>query len=218
MKNSKIFLLLFITTAIVELIFLATQNLEYRFITKSLLMPFLLLFLFFRTKEQKAKLSKMVLFGLFFSFLGDVFLLKDQDELYFLLGLGSFLVCHIFYIIGFSEGKFFRNFNLLKALPFLLYGIGLYVFLFPYLGKFAPTVLVYALVISVMGIAAINRKTNRNSYVLILLGAILFILSDSIIAFDKFYEPFSFANFFIMLLYILAQISIVFGVIYQNKK
>lgn len=181
-------------------------------------MPFLMLFLFFETKEQKTKLSKMVMFGLFFSFLGDVFLLKDKEEIFFLLGLGSFLICHIFYIIGFSEGGFFKNFSFKKALPFLIYGIGLYVFMFPHLGKFAPTVLVYALVISVMGIAAINRKASKNSYLLILIGAIFFIFSDSIIAFDKFYQPFSLANFCIMSLYILAQISIVFGVIKQNKK
>lgn len=218
MKKSRIFILLFIITALVELFFLATQKLEYRFITKSLLMPFLMLFLFFETKEQNTKLSKMVMFGLFFSFLGDVFLLKDKEEIFFLLGLGSFLICHIFYIIGFSESGFLKNFNLIKSLPFLLYGIGLYVFLFPHLGKFAPTVLVYALVISVMEIVAINRKAHKNSYLLILLGAILFIFSDSIIAFDKFYQPFSLANFCIMTLYILAQISIVFGVIKQNEK
>lgn len=217
MKKSRVFLLLFIIVAIVELFFLATQLLEYRFITKSLLMPILMLFLFFETKEQKTKLSKMVMFGLFFSFLGDFFLLRDKEEIFFLLGLGSFLICHVFYIIGFSEGGFFKNFNFVKALPFMIYGIGLYVFLFPYLGKFVPTVLVYALVISVMGIAAIIRKANRNSYLLILLGAIFFIFSDSIIAFDKFYQPFSWANFFIMLLYILAQISIVFGAIKQNE-
>lgn len=217
MKKSRVFLLLFIIVAIVELFFLATQLLEYRFITKSLLMPILMLFLFFETQEQKTKLSKMVMFGLFFSFLGDFFLLRDKEEIFFLLGLGSFLICHVFYIIGFSEGGFFKNFNFVKALPFMIYGIGLYVFLFPYLGKFAPTVLVYALVISVMGIAAIIRKANRNSYLLILLGAIFFIFSDSIIAFDKFYQPFSWANFFIMLLYILAQISIVFGAIKQNE-
>jgi len=46
-----------------------------------------------------------------------------------------------------------------------------------------------------------------------LLGAILFIISDSVLAINKFYEPFSAAGIIIMLTYAFAQMLIVLGVI-----
>lgn len=221
MKPPKIIILLFIMTSITELFFLIIHKTDYRFITKSLLMPLLMGFLFLETLNSRTKLSVMVMIGLFFSFLGDVFLLKDSEEIFFLLGLGSFLVCHIFYIVGFSGGKnFFRNVSLIQIFPFLIYGTALYLFLFPHLGKFSITVLVYAIIITLMGIAALSRKnkTNKTSFILIISGAVLFIISDSIIALDKFYMSFSLASFFIMLSYISAQILIVLGTIKHSEE
>jgi uncharacterized membrane protein YhhN len=88
--------------------------------------------------------------GLFFSWLGDIFLLpEDSDGMYFILGLSCFLTTHILYIIYFAkirpEGKsFFRQY------PFLLvfigvYGAGLLYLLLPSLGGLKIPVAVYAI-------------------------------------------------------------------------
>jgi len=63
----------------------------------------------------------------------------------------------------------------------------------------------------VMGISALFRKANGASMVLI--GAILFISSDSLLALNKFYQGFEGADFWVMLTYILAQYFIVTGMI-----
>jgi uncharacterized membrane protein YhhN len=51
----------------------------------------------------RVSLHKKIFIALFFSWLGDVFLMfVFKHELFFLAGLGSFLVAHIIYIIGVS--------------------------------------------------------------------------------------------------------------------
>ena len=74
-------------------------------------------------------------------------------------------------------------------------------------------VFVYGAVITLMGIFATLRKTNKNSYVLVLFGAILFICSDTLIAFNKFIfnSDLFYAQAYIMILYVLAQYFIIRG-------
>jgi uncharacterized membrane protein YhhN len=54
-----------------------------------------------------------------------------------------------------------------------------------------------------------------NNYILI--GAIVFVSSDSILAFNKFYAPITHASFFIMVTYCMAQYLIVKGILKLNE-
>jgi uncharacterized membrane protein YhhN len=65
--------------------------------------------------------------------------------------------------------------------------------------------------------AAINRKekVNKRSYFLVLSGAMLFVISDSTIAINKFSYQFESAGIVIMSSYVVAQFLIVAGYIYQ---
>ena len=49
-------------------------------------------------------------------------------------------------------------------------------------------------------------------------GAIAFVISDSILAINKFYAPFEKSSFFIMLTYLVAQYLIVVGILKVNPK
>jgi uncharacterized membrane protein YhhN len=51
---------------------------------------------------------------------------------------------------------------------------------------------------------------------LILAGAAFFMISDSLLALNKFYEPLPFSNISIISTYALAQYSIVLGILKQN--
>ncbi|MCX6314234.1 MAG: lysoplasmalogenase family protein, partial [Sphingobacteriales bacterium] len=67
---------------------------------KPLLIPALMILLVSITTTNRDK--KLLLIGLFFSWMGDVWLmLQDHDGLFFMLGLVSFLITHIFYIVFF---------------------------------------------------------------------------------------------------------------------
>lgn len=192
----------FIVLAI-EIYFSTTQQNSLVKITKPLLMPILIWMAF-----QLNIKEKNLYIALFFSLLGDIFLMFG-GELYFMLGLGSFLLAHIFYILLFkSQFKF----SLLKALPFAAATLSYFMFI---KGGIDPNLLipvsVYCLVITLMGIFAAGRKTNNSSYNLVLFGSILFIISDSLIAFNKFYAPLPASSFWVMSTYGLAQFLIVLG-------
>jgi len=66
---------------------------------------------------------------------------------------------------------------------------------------------------------AINRKEKVNlmSYTMVLTGALFFVISDSVIAINKFSHKFESSETIIMSTYIIAQYLIVAGYIFQFK-
>jgi uncharacterized membrane protein YhhN len=106
------------------------------------------------------------------------------------------------------------------SLPIVLAGTGLVTILFPHLGGMKIPVMLYALVITLMAMFALFRYgfTSQKSFVLIFSGALFFMLSDSLLAINKFMEPFTLASLAIMTTYILAQYLIVEGAIAHEKQ
>jgi uncharacterized membrane protein YhhN len=82
-----------------DLLFVGLQRPDARIVTKPLLM--ILLGLYYFTASAKGKERTLILPALFFSWLGDLLLLRDNQPLFFMLGLGAFLTAHIFYILYF---------------------------------------------------------------------------------------------------------------------
>lgn len=189
-------------------------------IAKPLLMPALLFTLLFATGKMPGK--SLLLAGLFFSFAGDVFLLFDSKyPICFILGLVSFLITHIFYIIYFIRIPS-DSVSLLKRKPYLpviviLYVGGLLLLLIPHLAALTIPVIIYALVLGCMLLAAMDAfyKVNKTAGGSFIAGAGLFVLSDSLLAINKFYHPIPAADFLIMLTYCAAQFLIVMGFLTQ---
>lgn len=192
------------------------------FIAKPLLIPALWLLLFFTRSTVPGK--NLLLTGLFFSWLGDVFLLFEyKHALFFIFGLACFLSTHIFYIIYFLRIRS-EKISLLKKHPALIalvlaYGITLVWQLYPHLGDLKLPVMVYAAVICSMLLCSLHifLKVNKKAAAGYLWGAAAFVLSDSLLAINKFYEPFAYAGVFIMLTYCAAQFFIIYGYIQQHK-
>jgi uncharacterized membrane protein YhhN len=78
-------------------------------------------------------------------------------------------------------------------------------------GAMQIPVLVYSIVISIMVLAAINRIGEVPNALKVALGAVLFMVSDSLIAITKFGSDFAYSGFCVMLTYIVAQYLIVKG-------
>lgn len=199
------------------------------YVSKVLLMP--LLAMYYRYYLHGKKGSNFIYLALFFSWLGDIFLMFPRDEsspnakLLFISGLVSFLIGHINYINHFtSEVKSnFKQTILVKSpylvLPYVLYIVVLLKLLYPTLGTMKIPVTIYAIVIIGMLLAAFNRKdfVNSVSYYFTLFGAFLFVISDSCIAVNLFYQPFESARMVIMITYILAQLIIIKGMLEVKK-
>lgn len=145
--------------------------------------------------------------ALFFCFWGDV-LLMFGDE-FFVLGLVSFLIGHILYIkivSGFLKKQSLQKI-VISAVPFILFFSGIVFLINDNLGTMFLPVIVYGVVISVFGTVCLlnylQEKTTANLW--LLLGAIIFIASDSMIALNKFYQSNQLFSMSIIITYIVAQ-------------
>ena len=223
--NSKILLLVYAGCAVGCCVSRLTDLSMLSAICKPLLMPVLMLFFWLNSKTVASKIRTLIMVALFFSWGGDVLLMfESKAPLFFLLGLVSFLLAHIGYILAFNQVSSKPKSILLKKpyllIPFLLYAGGMMYSMSSNLGEMFVPVLVYASVISLMCIFAINRfdRVNLGSFWWVLAGAIIFVLSDSTIAINKFLSPFYYAGFVIMSLYTIGQFMIVKGVLMEGSE
>lgn len=222
MKNKKL-LIGFLTLSSIYLIILLLNLDEIAWFLKPVLIPFLILGVYF---SGSFPTKKLLLVALSFSWIGDIILLfADRDELFFIAGLIAFLISHIVYILLFNKQLKYKN-RKNKAVfwigvtAIIMYLIIMVSILLPHLGDLTMPVFVYALVISTMLLFAfkgfLTWEEPGNWFVLI--GAIAFVSSDSILAFNKFYAPIVMSSFLIMVTYLLAQYLIVVGILKLNKK
>ena len=159
-----------------------------------------------------------VVAALVFSWAGDVFLISSD---WFIAGLISFLVAHVFYIIAYQKtGAANGQLKPLDILKFVAYGVLLIWIIYPGLGNLLVPVLVYALVLLGMGIWAHKRRgaTTTISFKMVATGAILFALSDGLIAVNKFAFEIPAERLLIMSIYITAQYLIVQGLIEHTER
>jgi uncharacterized membrane protein YhhN len=217
-KNKTVLLLsiLFWILTLLDIFAIQYDILRIHFVVKPLLVPVLMLLL---VNAQISSRTKWWLFtGLFFSLFGDVFLLYEfKNALFFIFGLASFLLTHIFYIIYFLKIKS-PQVSLLRQQPWLgalvlAYGCSLVMLLYPGLYDLKIPVMLYAAVICSMLLCSLHvfYKAGRPANVYFVAGALLFVISDSLLAVNKFLNPFPLAGVFIMLTYCAAQFFIVKG-------
>ena len=184
---------------------------------KALIIPILIVFFKVTVRNENTISHWLIFAALLFSWAGDVALgITRHQETMFMTGLVCFLLTHVLYVIVFLRtpgknlppDKFFYS-----VIPVLLYGIMLLYILYDDLGEMKIPVIIYTSVILAMVAAAINRieKVNRTSFYLVLIGAVLFLSSDSMLAINKFSSPFPFSSPLIMLTYIAGQYLIVMG-------
>ncbi|MCC5816296.1 MAG: lysoplasmalogenase [Leptospira sp.] len=140
--------------------------------------------------------------GLILSSIGDISLATIIPNA-FVIGLGFFLLAHVVYILGFSQlpkVRFVSRKGLISGI--LVFG-GIMAFLIlPITGDFLIPVAIYLIVITTMGCFAILQ---RLSFLPFALGAFIFMVSDSIIALNKFWESVPYASLWIMTTYYIAQ-------------
>jgi uncharacterized membrane protein YhhN len=186
-------------------------------------MPILMILFFISIDNLKGRLHKFFLAGLFFSWAGDVLLeFTDIKGMFFILGLVCFLIAHIMYLTVFlttTGENTIKGKGLFWIIPVFIYWALLIIYLYPHLAEMRLPVIIYAVVILSMLAAAINRKAkvSQVSFYLVLIGAMLFVISDSAIAVNKFAHQFAYSDILIMSTYILAQFLILKGYLSQYK-
>ncbi|HEY9116668.1 MAG TPA: lysoplasmalogenase [Roseivirga sp.] len=208
-------LLPFLLLSIIHLasMFLAEEMLDM--VTKPLLMPALMYY--FVGSAVKSPLNNFVIVALIFSFLGDTLLMfAEANDLFFLIGLVSFLIAHITYIIINLNAKEIVERGIKpqwQDIPFVVYGLFIFTWLKDGLGEMYIPTLIYTVIICLMVITARKRwkKADNKSFWLVMMGASFFVVSDSLLAINKFDGAFQLSDPAIMTTYLLAQFLMIEG-------
>lgn len=223
-KNTSLVMhLLFAVIVILELLGRLLDNIRMEYPVKPLIMVWIAVY--FLLAARKPAFTVPVLLAFFFSWVGDNFLmLSGQNELLFYAGVGGFFCAQLAYIytfVRYSEqgGRGYLQRKPWISIFFLAYVGGIMFLLFPGLeGMMKPIITIYALSLMLMSMMALNRsgRVGAVSFRLVFIGSLLFLLSDSMIAINKFYATFPLAGFLIMLSYISAQYLIMRGLILEE--
>jgi len=175
-------------------------------------LPVFSLILFLIANNFNFNTNHIVILGLFFGLIGDLFLLNSEK--YFKHGLFAFLTGHIFYTVF-----FLIHYNALKPFSVIslvvLFTIAFWLHLLRKIEKrLKLPVSLYILVITLMTISAVCSSLH----ILVKVGALLFLISDCILAFNKFVKKFYFAEAFILSTYYTAQLLIGFFAFFNLLK
>ena len=195
---------------------LLTIRAEYRgprlhvYVFKPLTVVLIILVALQTRHATAAQYKSLVVAGLLCSLAGDVFLMLPRDR--FVAGLLSFLCAHVCYVAAFASGGW--TCGVWAAAPLALYGALMLGLLWPGLGKLRAAVVVYVAVILLMAWAALGRAaaTFDGGGAWAAAGALLFVASDSALAWNRFRGEFGGAQAFVLATYFAAQWSIALSV------
>ena len=204
-------------------------NYRLRYLTKPLTL--LALILWFTVSGGWQSPTAIFGGGLILSLAGDVFLLKDLVKVrpvFFQLGLVSFLIAQVLYIVGFNNT--IPSFSISTVVLLCMTMILAFVVTRYIIGGLRRTpegreqqvpVILYMIALSLMLFSAAQTLFRPEWALvpagLVSLGAVLFFTSDTILASDAFVKPFKYAEILLIVSYHLAQIAIVSGVLLAFK-
>ncbi len=185
------------------------------FIAKPLTMAFVIALAARPSESASDAFQGLVLAGLLFSLAGDVFLMLPSDR--FVAGLGCFFVGHVCYVGAFAIDAGLTTAFLREPaglLIFLVLGAAVYAYLWPGLSDMNIPVAVYVFAIAAMAWQATARwhEVGQLGSLLACMGAVLFLVSDSVLAVNRFRRPFAAAQVVVLGTYFPAQCLIALSV------
>jgi uncharacterized membrane protein YhhN len=181
------------------------------YLFKPLTTAILLLLAVLAPPAQGARYQAAIGLGLGFSLVGDVLLMLPVDR--FVAGLASFFLAHVAYVAAFTA-RVPLGARPGLLLPLLVVAALLLQAIRPGLGKFRPAVVLYAAMMVLMVWTAWGRQGARPGTASLLagIGAALFMVSDALLALNRFGRPFRNAQALVMTTYVAAQALIALSV------
>ena len=218
----------------VELYGETVQNYFIIWICKPLLMTVLFI-LFFLNAQKNLFIERIcLLIALGLSCIGDILFIENRKD-FFLYGVAVYLIVHLCYIISFiirikQEGKLLKqrltySSMIITSIPFFIYFIYFLSILYPKLDEnFEETkdllipIVIYGFVIVGMGYISYLRGRKIPGFWSVFLGALFFILSDSLLALNKFVSRIPVPGLPIMFTYGIGQYLITIGTLQVTQK
>ncbi|MCL2179693.1 MAG: lysoplasmalogenase [Treponema sp.] len=208
MEMQYIFLAVFAVVSAVYMTTLAFKPSLLQFVLKGLLMPLVLCIYI----SGAGGIFWPIVLALIFAWIGDVLLLKITNILWFKLGLASFLVGHLFYIIAMSGYILPPNVPVLVISTVVASAFMVVVYKVTKPGKpMRVPVIAYEFIIMLMFLSALQLVLVQNNVfgILVFIGSICFVASDTMLALRTFRKVKIY--FAVMATYIAAQLFITLG-------
>jgi len=156
-----------------------------------------------------------LLIGLLFCLAGDIFLALPEERM-FRLGLASFLVGHLFYIVAFFITAHLSAWTWCGTLVALIGSGWIYLWLKPSLGRMKTPVLAYIVAITIMvsGASSLlgDARLDWTGRTMVFAGACSFYISDIFVARDRFVKKEAMNRFVGLPLYYGGQFLLAFSV------
>ncbi|WP_052245856.1 lysoplasmalogenase [Sporosarcina sp. ZBG7A] len=196
---SKVLLALITIMGLVYIFLIPEEPVGIKIAFKLVPMTLIILYAATNTSLVTPLYKKIVLIGLAVS------MVADAAIYWFMAGLATFLVAHLFYIAAFRTARR-KSVPLIAAIPLILYGIFMVFWIaVPQIASgevvLGVAIIAYMGVILLMGWEAIRTRLP-----LVIIGALLFICSDSFLAIDRFVTPLPGRDALVMITYYAAQV------------
>jgi len=203
---------IYCVTGIVNLVSAFFFKETVRKITKCCLMPALLVFYLLGAE----RILFLVIAAIILSWAGDILLINKDKQIFFKLGLAAFLVSHIFYIIAFLTLA--GSVNVLALIVSVVIAVPVELVLLKLLNASAQMkipVTAYAVVIMLMSMSALQLMIVRpgSAAILIFISSIVYLYSDTFMAYLLFHGKPRYFNVITMIPYIIAQGGIILGLV-----
>lgn len=187
--------IIILTMSLVYIFIVPNEPFMFKLFFKLLPMGMIIYYAFKLSPKNKNAVHWLILAGLCFSIIG------DGTLHWFIIGLTAFFIAHIFYCIGFLSKAEFTKLRVIAMLPIIIYSIIFATRLVPALEKSGDSELIlpvvaYIIIISLMLWSAILTGNKFAAF-----GSLLFVISDSILAWNMFVEPIGIAQTLIMIFY-----------------
>lgn len=168
------------------------------YIFKPLTTILILIIAIIASKNLSGTYKYIILLALLFSLFGDIFLMLPDR---FLHGLISFFIAHLMFLFAFIILG--NSLTWWLAVIFALAGLLIYKYLLPYLGKLKIPVLLYVLIIVAMAWRAWENYFlfGSTATLMISISTLLFVISDTNIAINKFRKKYMYAEAIILITY-----------------
>ncbi len=175
------------------------------------IIPIALLLQLTLTRTQ-GKVRTLLGLGLVLSAIGDILLALDG---LFVQGLAAFLLAQITYTVLFLTQCRWQISRLPWAAFIVVYALICTLFIVPEAGDMRVPVTAYMIAISLMAISAGFR--NDRQFLWVAVGALIFMVSDTLIAVSRFVTPFEYSGIAVMTTYYTAQWLICVGIVRHGQ-
>ena len=219
--NHKQFALLYFSILLID-IFVKIQFpvFPYRYISKPWLLIFLLGYFYLNKIGNDKRKHRYMLLALSFFFIGDMLIINHLSIVFLGLSLLFFSIGKIFLCMKFSHKK---DFNVSRLIPFTIIMFGYVIFLIGFLYKnlkdfLVPALASFFLTLLMFQFAYLRKEVfNKKSYLYVLFGIILFVISEGIMAIKTFKREIPYQDFLIMFFYGTSVYFMVLGVVNEKE-